>query len=94
MLVLCYSELIVSQNSMERREKKIMSVNNAFLACSLQSVIRHLQPHYDSHIYTLACIFFFKAALCVVNLDSFRNNQLAQGSEDVYLKTCLYSIGI
>lgn len=56
MLVLCYSELIVSQNSMERREKKIMSIKNVFLACCLKSVILHLQPHDDSHIYTLVCI--------------------------------------
>lgn len=40
MLVLCYSELIVSQNSMEQHEKKIMSVNNAFLP-RLRFTIRH-----------------------------------------------------
>lgn len=41
---------------MEQREKKIMSIKNVFLACCLKSVILHLQPHDDSHIYTLACI--------------------------------------
>lgn len=74
--------LLFLRNSMERRERNIMSINDTFLACCLQSITLYLQAHYESHSYTQALYLLLLLLPHVLNMDSFGNNRLA----DVYLK--------